>query len=93
MQISDQQFKEYLKYCQNLKGYAAIKNKIIWVLGVDYKIQKKINKVHFYVKYFFIDDVDRNIFKTDASLITKINQQTASVLYANRSKTILRHTK
>lgn len=84
---------EYMKHSEQLRGYAAIQNKIIFILGVDCEVHKKTDQIYYYARYFFIDDSDRNIFRTDTSVITKLNQETARTLYDSTSSTIPRNTK
>ena len=84
---------EYAVHSESLRGYAAIENKIIFVLGVDCFIERYTGRPHYTAKYFFVDDIDRNIFKTETSLITKINQESAKVLYDRTGPTISRNTK
>ena len=82
-----------MKHSESLRGYAAIQNKIIYILGVNCQVNKKFDEVYYYARYYFIDDTDRNIFTTDTSLITKLNQDTANILYAGLHATIQRNTK
>lgn len=84
---------DYIKHSESLRGYAAIQNKVIYILGVDCQVNKKFDEVYYYARYYFIDDTDRNIFTTDTSLITKLNQDTANILYAGIHETIQRNTK
>jgi hypothetical protein len=72
---------EYAAHSESLRGYAAIENKIIFILGIDCFVERYTGRPHYTARYFFIDDLDRNIFKTDTSLITKLNQSVAETLY------------
>jgi hypothetical protein len=84
---------EYMTHSEGLRGYAAIGNKIIFVMGVDCFVEKYTGRPHYTARYFFIDDLDRNIFKTETSLITKVNQESAKVLYERTSATVPRNIK
>jgi hypothetical protein len=84
---------EYAKRSESLRGYAAIQNKIIYILGVDCEFNKKLNEVYYFARYYFIDDPDRNIFRADTSIVTKLNQSTAETLYAGTRATIQRNSK
>ncbi len=68
--------------------YATIGNKIVKILGLECLVEKSTNKRFFTFIYYFIDDKNKYQFKADASMVTKLDQKSARVLYDGKRAAI-----
>jgi len=74
---------EYELHAISIKcgDYAAIQNKIVKILNLECQVEKSTNKRFYSFFYYFIEDENKYQFKTEASLVTKLDQKAAKVLY------------
>jgi hypothetical protein len=61
--------------------YAAIENKIVKILNLECIVEKSTNRRFYSLSYYFIEDDNKYQFKTDAALVSKLDQKAAKVLY------------